>query len=180
LARQRHDLPEEDTPTLKLSAQFLRNTWETCRDGLLAKTDRIHVCPEFSATPRTFQFKIQRPFKSKLGPDAPVLVEPGPIQGTIIYRRDLFLNFDEPSVAVVLDPYQHYFHPNYSRRHGLLCLGELPPGPFPLDVLIENHLFPILSYQNRRPAHPADLEAARYFALDPDAMEGLEPVEPLY
>jgi hypothetical protein len=37
-----------------------------------------------------------------------------------------------------------------------------------------------LSYQNRRPHHPADFEAARYFALDPDAMSGLEPVPPLY
>jgi hypothetical protein len=47
-------------------------------------------------------------------------------------------------------------------------------------TLLENHVYPIVSYQNRQPTHPADIEAARYFALEPAAMQGLEPAPPLY
>jgi hypothetical protein len=62
-----------------------------------------------------------------------------------------------------------------------VCLGELPPSPypFPLDLLLE-HLYTILTYQNYRPSHPLDLEAATYFALESDALAGLEGVQPLY
>ena len=52
--------------------------------------------------------------------------------------------------------------------------------PAVVDNLIENHLYPIITYQNRRPSHPLDQEAARFFAIDPTAMDGLEPAAPLY
>jgi hypothetical protein len=41
-------------------------------------------------------------------------------------------------------------------------------------------MYPIVTYQNRSPAHPLDRAAAEYFAFNPEAMDGLEPVEPLY
>ncbi|HUG92072.1 MAG TPA: hypothetical protein VML55_14630, partial [Planctomycetaceae bacterium] len=174
------DLPDEDTPLGRLTREFFGNNWGTCRDGLLARTQRIRVRPDASPWPRVFQFEIDCPFKRKLGPEHPVELMPGPIRGTILYRPDLFRNPHEPALAVRLPRGQAYFHPNYSRTLGLVCLGDVPPGPFPLDALLENHLYPILSYQNRRPSHPADFESARYFALDPEAMSGLEPVRPLY
>jgi hypothetical protein len=174
---------EAESPTLLLSDQFFASGWESCRDGLLKRTRRIRAWPSLPGPPRVIRFEIDCPFKCKRALDAPVELKPGPIRGTIIYRRDLFAVPDEPLIAVLLDQDQDYFHPNYSRRHGALCLGALTEtnaGPVPLSLLLENHLFPILSYQNRRPAHPADVEAAQYFALNPAAMRGLEPVAPLY
>ena len=107
---------------------------------------------------------------------------PGPIRGTIHYRSDLFVNRADVAIAVQLDLDQALAHPNVSRRHGLVCLGELPatPYPFPLDQLIETILFPLLSYQSYTPSHAMDREAALYFALDPEALAGLQPVPPLY
>ncbi len=180
LLQGQDDLPPADTPLGEMTREFLGNSWKTCRDGLLQRTERIRVVPEPMAAPRMFKFEMELPFKSKRGPDDPITLEPGPIRGMVIYRPDLLANLHLPSVAVRLDPALGYLHPNYSRQHNLICLGDLPPGPFPLDSLLENHIFPILSYQNRRPVHPADIEAAQYFALDPDAMSGLEPVMPLY
>lgn len=143
----------------------------------------MRVLPEHSPTPRMFRFEIDAPYKSKRGGDAPVELVPGPIRGTIHYRPDLFASPTLPHIAVQVDPDLAYFHPNCSRQRGsMICLGEIPVSefPFPLDLLLQNHIYPILTYQNRRPAHPADLEAARYFALDEHAMDGLEPVRPLY
>ncbi len=180
LLEGRDDLPPADTPLGGMTREFLTNTWETCRDGLLQRTGRIRVVPEPLPAPRMFNFEMDLKFKSKLNRDEPITLEPGPIRGMVIYRPDLLANLHLPSVAVRLDPELGYLHPNYSRQHNLICLGDLPAGPFPLDALLENHLYPILSYQNRRPVHPADIEAAQYFALDPDAMSGLEPVLPLY
>ncbi|NUQ63742.1 MAG: hypothetical protein HUU20_14790 [Pirellulales bacterium] len=173
-------LPRDDSPTVELSRRFLVNTWETCRDGLLAKTKRIRVWPDSPIWPQAFRFEVDCPFKAKAGLDASVELRPGPVRGTVFYRHDLYANLRVPSVGVALDPSLDYFHPNFSVRYNLICLGELPRGPFPLDCLLENHLYPILTYQNRRPSHPANFEAAQYFALDPEAMVGLEPVEPLY
>jgi hypothetical protein len=90
------------------------------------------------------------------------------------------MHLDLPAVAVLVERRLGFLHPNYSRRYGILCCGELPGGPIPLDLLFENYIYGIITYQNRRPTDPADVEAARYFALEPDAMEGLENVEPLY
>ncbi len=173
------DLPPANTPVGQHTREFLCNTWETCRSGLLGKTERLRVIPE-GAPPRMFHFELDLPYRQRFLHSQETRLMPGPIRGMVIYRPDLMSNLHLPSVAVRLDPSMGYFHPNFSRAHGIVCLGDLPPGPFPLDGLLEHHLFPILSYQNRRPVHAADEEAARYFATALDAMEGLEPVEPLY
>lgn len=175
-------MPEDDTPIGQLTREFLTNNWENCRRGLLQKTSRIRVTPEPLPAPCVFAFEVDRPYKSKPSPDAPVELKPGPIRGTIYFRPDVFVNDAEPAIAVALDRDQAFFHPNFSRTKGFLCLGELPerPFPFPLDLLLENLIYPIVTYQNYRPVHPFDLEAAEYFASAPEALHGLEPVEPLY
>ena len=178
-----HDGVDDDDPLTRLALEFFANNWAECRDGLLMCTQRIRVWPEFSPAPRAFRFEIDCPYKRKLGPDAPVELMPGPVRGEVIYRRDLLCHDEGPSLVVLIDRDLAYFHPNYSRAQGFLCIGDeknLPPGPMPLGRFLENHVFPIVSYQNRRTTHPADIEAARYFALEPSAMSGLEPVEPLY
>jgi hypothetical protein len=183
VALDRDDLPEEDSPLGKLAREFFANNWAICRDGLLRRTTKIRVRPEPDPAPRVFRFEIFTRYKRKFDTSSVVELMPGPARGRILYRADMFENPEPPTVAVLLDRDQGFFHPNYSRKHGVLCIGDernLPPGPLPLDVLLENHIYPIVSYQNRRPAHPADVEAAMYFAQDPTAMEGLEPVEPLY
>jgi hypothetical protein len=176
------ELPDEDTPLGKLTRQFFANNWRNCQEGLLRKTNRIRVWPEPSPAPRTFRFEIDCPYKRQCRPEAPVELVPGPIRGTVYYRPDIFANIDDPPIAVALDRDQSLLHPNCSREKGFICLGELPPTPypFPLDLLLENLVYPIVSYQQKRPVHPFDADAARYFALDPDAMQGLEPAVPLY
>jgi len=170
---------DEDTPTVKAAADFFKNNYEHTRDGLLAKTNKIRVEPEQSPAPRVFHFHISRPYKRKEGLLEPVELVPGPIRGTIYYRNDLFEPGNNgPVVAVALQD-RGLFHPNFSRRYGLLCLGDLPPGPVALDHLL-THLYCILCYQNLRVTDPADAEAATYFGTDPEAMSGLEKVEPLY
>lgn len=182
MAASTDDLPDPNTPLGRMTREFLIHNWEECRDGLLTKTDRIRVRPDRMPAPRTFEFEMDLPYKRKPGRAALVELSRGPIRGLVIYRPDLLANLHEPGVAVRLDPSMDFFHPNFSREMHLLCLGSTTDfqGPIPLDVLLANHLYPVLSYQNRRPHHPACLEAARYFALEPDAMTGLEPVEPLY
>ena len=182
LAANHDDLPDPDTPLGMLTREFLVNTYENALAGLLSKTKRIRVIPEPAPTPRIFHFEMDLPYKRKFGPDAPVELMPGPIRGAIIYRPDMFANLLEPSVAVRLDPSLGYFHSNYSRRHNLVCLGDTTEfrGPIDLEILLESHLYPILSYQNRRPHHTADVEASQYFAFHDDAMNGLEPVPQLY
>jgi hypothetical protein len=185
LAVSRDEGPlEEDTPAARVTREFLANNWARARDGLLAKTRRIEVQPEMSAAPRVFHFAIHRPYKRKAA-DGSVELVPGPIFGTVFYRHDLFTCDDDvPTVAVALHD-RATFHANFSRRYGLLCLGAVDElggaggGPIPLDRLLE-HVYRIMSYANFRVTHPADPEAARYFATDPDALRGLEHVEPLY
>jgi hypothetical protein len=131
-------------------------------------------------TPSSFGFEIDRPYKRRATPDGPVELAPGPLRGTIMYRANLFAaSPDEPTVVVLIDRQCRFHHPNFSPRFGAICLGDLPHGPIALDALLL-HVFSIVSYQNRNPLHPADIDAAHYFALDPNAMSGLEPVEPLY
>lgn len=175
-------MPEEDTPVGKITRQFFANNWRNCQEGLLSKTRRVRVWPEPSPAPRAFRFEVDAPFKRKQVATGQVELMPGPIRGHVYYRPDLFMSIEHPAVAVTLDRDQSLLHPNYSRERGLICLGELPPYPypFPLDLLLANIVYPIISYQQMRPVHPFDLEAARYFALDPDAMQGLEPALPLY
>ena len=173
-------LPDEDTPIGMLTREFFANNWTNCREGLLKKSVRVRVLPEPLPFPRIFKFEFDCPFKAKMGPDAPVELYPGPVRGTASYRPDILTASEVPPVVVALDVDQAFFHPNYSRRKGFLCLGELPRVALPLDLLLENIVYPIVTYQNRRPAHAFDQEAAAYFALYPDAMTGLEPAEPLY
>lgn len=173
----------DDSPLALVTAEFFANNWADACDGILQKTRLLRMYPEWAAAPRAFRFELDRPYKRKTGPAAPVELCPGPIHGMIRYRADLFASPGLPYIAVQIDPTLSFFHPNCSRQRGsLVCLGELPESmfPYPLDLLIETRLYPILTYQDRRPSHPFDLEAAQWFALNPEAMEGLEPVPPLY
>lgn len=172
--------PEEDTPLDRMTREFFENNWNASRDGLLARTGKIRVVPEPSPAPRCFRFEMATPYKRKHG-DEPVELAPGPVRGEIRYHPHVLELNDPatPSIVVSLDPDLDYFHPNYSRRYGLVCLGDLPSGPFPLDALLE-HLYSILSYANWRSFHPADLVAAHYFATDPSALDGVGDPAPLY
>ena len=171
------------SPLEMIAQEFFANNWAEFADGLLQKTSLLRVTPEWSAAPCAFRFELDRPYKRKTGPEAPVELMPGPIRGVIRYRTDLFMNQTMPYIAVQIDPDLAYYHPNCSRqRASLVCLGTLPDNLFPytLELLFETRLYPILTYQDHKPSDPFDLEAARYFALHPEAMDGLEPVEPLY
>lgn len=177
-------LPDPNTDLGRVTREFFANNWQTCRDGLLAHASKVRVWPrpQDSSSPHWFRFEIDRPYKRRKSIHSPIEIVAGPVRGRLWYRPDLFKCMDSPVIAVALDREQAFFHPNCSRKSGAVCLGSLPksPYPFPLDLLLENVLFPIISYVQRRPSDPFDLEAAAYFALAPDAMQGLEPVEPLY
>lgn len=185
-ASRRSELFEEDTPVARVTRQFFSNTWRAAKEGWLSRTRMIEVIPELSAAPRVFHFTLHRPYKRRRAGQAAVALVPGPICGIIYYREDLFLQDDDevPTVAVVLHD-RALLHPNFSRRHGLLCLGAWGAsggglaGPIALSSLLE-HVYRILSYQNMSLFHPADKEAADYFIDNPTAMEGLRPVPPLY
>lgn len=170
-----------DPALRELSESFFRSSWQRAQDELLSRTTRLRVVPAPTPWPTLFRFELDRPYKRKPWPDGPVELASGPIRGVIVYRPDILTAVgDEPSILVLIDPDLEFFHPNCNRaRSSAVCLGELPPGPFELTHLLE-HLYGILTYENRTPTHPADLEAAVYFACDPEAMEGLLPVEPLY
>jgi len=180
LADRSNSTAEEDTPAALLVREFLKNSWNRCEE-LLGKCRVLRVRPELALG--VFGFEIDCPYRRKRHSGDSVELMLGPVRGRIHYRLDMFANPGQPYIAVQIDSELAYFHPNCSRQRGsLLCLGEIPPSAFPfgLDLLVETHLYPIVTYQNRRPAHPCDEEAARYFALAPEAMEGLEPVKPLY
>lgn len=166
-----------NTPTARLSAEFFRHNWENVQP-LLASTTRLRLRPQ-SASARTFDFELDVPFKRQRHPAAPIDVAPGPIRGSIVYRADVYTAGDEPVVGVLIDPTQGLLHANYSRLHGVLCLGHLPAGPFPLDALLE-HLYTILTYQNLSLVDPADADAANYFASDPHARDGIPAAAPLW
>ena len=137
---RRDELPDEDEPLGRLAREFFVSNWQQCRDGLLSKTTRIRVMPEPSPVPRAFRFEIDCPYKRKRDADAPVELMPGPVRGQVLYRSDLFQDPEGPCVAVLIDPDLAYFHPNYSRTRQYLCigdLGDLPPGPIPLDRLLQ-------------------------------------------
>jgi hypothetical protein len=182
LAELGDGMPGEDSPLGMLTWQFFDNNWKQCKEGLVRKTSKIHIWPALAQSPRIFKFEIECAYKRKRNRDAPVELMPGPVRGTVFYRPDVFTNTDDPAVAVALDQDQAFYHPNHSSINGFICLGELPtnPYPFPLDQLMEDVIYPLVTYQSRRPVHPLDLDAAHYFALDPDAMQGLEPPQPLY
>ena len=171
-------LPDPSTAEGRSTREFFANNWEEAREGLLSRTQRVRVRPLPGTGPRSFSYEFDRPYKRKL-PEGMVELAPGPVTGTIRYRPNV-LNPDpgSRSVMVFVDS-DRFYHPNYARSHGVLCIGDIPPGPFPLEALIE-HVYGIVSYQNMDSANPADPEAVRYFSTDPDALEGLTDVEPLY
>lgn len=167
-----------DTPIARLTAEFLHNNWANAQ-ALLAKAPRLRVRPQSPAL-RAFDFEFDVAFKRQRQEGGTIDVAPGPIRGRIAYRSDVFTATpDEPVVGVMIDPRAGLLHPNYSRRHGVLCLGHMPAGPLPLDHLLE-HLYGILTYQNVSASDAADPGAAVYFANDQDARAGLPPVAPLW
>lgn len=172
-------LLDEDTPLARATIEFLTNNWIQAQSGLLAKTKKIEVHPESLPAPRVFNFQMFCPYKRKEFSEAPIELFPGPLRGKIYYRFDLLSPSDDAPAVVVAIEDRSFFHPNFSRRHGLLCIGHWPPGPIMLEDLLQ-HIYRIVTYQNLRVMHPADGEAATFFATDPDAMRGLEEVKPLY
>lgn len=170
------DVP--DTPSARLSAEFFQHNWASVQP-LLAKAPRLRLHPR-SATPRILDFELDVAFKRQLRPAGPIDLAAGPLCGTIVYAADLFCGAaTQPLVTVLIDPALGLLHPNFSRLHGVLCLGHLPPGPFPLDALLE-HLYTILTYQNVSAADPADAGAAVWYANDPHPRAGLPPTRPLW
>jgi hypothetical protein len=174
------DLPDPATPAGRLTAEFFESNWQSASEGLLSRTDKIRIDPQPMPTPYIFRFEMDVRFKTKRAPDGPVELCDGPLLGTLRYRTDLFTcGPDDPSFVVMIDTDQALYHPNHSRRHGLLCCGGVSPGPFPLELLLQ-HLYSIVSYGHWSVTDPADPEAAAYFARDPDAMSGLQHTEPLF
>ena len=171
-------LPDPSTGEGRATRDFFANNWEKAREGLLSRTQRVRVRPLPGAGPRSFSFEFDRPYKCKR-PEGMVELVPGPVSGTIRYRPNVLTPDPGSRSVVVFIDSDRFYHPNYSRSHGVLCIGDFPPGPFPLEALIE-HLYGIVSYQNMDSTNPADWEAVRYFGTDPDALEGLTDVEPLY
>jgi hypothetical protein len=171
-------LPDPSTDEGRATRAFFANNWEEAREGLLSRTRRVRVRPLPGTGPRSFSYEVDRPYKCKR-PQGIVELAPGPVSGTIRYRPNVLApDPGSHSVLVFVDS-DGFYHPNYSRKHGVLCIGDIPPGPFPLEALIE-HLYSIISYQNMDSTNPWDLEAVRYFGTDPDALKGLTEVEPLY
>ena len=171
-------LPDRSTPIGETTWDFFENSWRNAQH-LLQRSSVLKVEPHRDEAPHIFRFAIDRPYKSKTE-SGTVDITPGPIEGTIYYRSDIF---DGPpgqsAIAVALRNDPPLLHPNHNRQLGLLCLGRLPEGPFELESLLL-HLYSILSYQNLSTVDLADPEAAAYFASEADAMRGLEHVEPLY
>jgi len=185
-ASQRTGWLEEDTPLALATQEFFRNNWQQAQSGLLSRTRLFEVTPEDSPVPRVFHFILHRPYKRQVSPQSAITLAAGPICGVLYYREDLLSPAEEdvPTVAVMLHD-RSLIHPNFNRRHGLLCLGSWGSesgglaGPVFLGRLLE-HLYRILSYQNISVLHPADVDAATYFATERTALDGLRPVRPLY
>ncbi len=174
---------EADSPLAEIAHEFFTNNWNGFRDGLLERSNIMRVRPLQPVAPTTFYFEFDRPYKCHSPGSDSIEIKAGPIRGTIWYRPNLFEDPEQNYIAVQVDPELHYFHPNCAARYGsMICLGRLPavPFPLPLDMLIENHLYPILTYQNMAPTDSLNRDAAIYFALAANPMEGLLPVPPLY
>ena len=173
-------LPDRDTPIGALTHDFFTNNWANAQ-ALLARSKCLRVFREPSPAPHVFGFEFDRPYKRKRSELGIVVLAPGPIRGFLCYATDPFTADPAlPAAVVFIESDGGFFHPNYSHRMGgVLCLGNLPAGPQPLDFLLE-HIYRIVTYQNRSTSSALDSEAARYFAEDPHALDGLVPVEPLY
>ena len=171
-------LPDPSTPEGQATLEYFKNNWDEAQNGLLARTEVVRVTPLPGMGPRSFRYEFDCHYKRKR-PDGMVELASGPVSGTIRYRPNIFTpDPGSRSIVVSVDSDQFY-HPNFSRQHGILCIGNFPPGPFPLDSLIE-HVYSIVSYQNMDSDDPFDAEAVRYFGTDPNALDGLSDVRPLY
>ncbi len=171
-------LPDPSTQEGQATLEFFANNWERAQSGLLARTELVRVRPLPVTGPRSFFYEFDRPYKSK-DPQGMVELVSGPITGTIRYRPNIFTPPPGSRSIVVSVDSDRFYHPNFNRKHGVLCIGDIAPGPFPLEPLIE-HLYSIISYQNMVSDNPMDSEAVRYFGTDPDALKGLSEVQPLY
>jgi hypothetical protein len=171
-------LPDPTTDEGQATLDFFANNWSEASDGLLSRTRQVRVQPLPGAGPRSFSFEFDRPYKRKQ-PGGLVELVPGPVRGRILYRPNVLAPDPGSRSVVVFIDSDGFYHPNYSRMHGILCVGDIPPGPYPLEALIE-HVYSIVSYQNMDSMNPADHEAVRYFGTDPDALDGLTDVQPLY
>ena len=171
-------LPDPSTLEGRATRDFFVNNWREAREGLLSHTDIVRARPLGAGVPRSFSFEIHRPFKRKL-PQGMVELAPGPVTGTIRYHPNVLRPDPGARSVVVFVNSEGFYHPNFSRSHGVLCIGEVPPGPFPLKALLE-HVYSIVSYQNVDSTNPLDHEAVRYFGTEPDALDGLTDVHPLY
>ena len=171
--------PDPSSSEGRAAWDFFENNWRQARDGLLSRTERIRVRPlPTRAPPTAFSFEVDRPYKRKRA-DGMVVLEPGPVCGTIFYRTDVLTAPRNSPPACVFLSSKGFYHPNFSRSLGVLCLGPLPGGPFPLDALLL-HLYAIVSYQHLGTNDPLDADALRYFSREPDAFEGIADVPRLY
>ena len=169
-----------EVPLGELERDFFVHSW-CCGRGLRDRSERLRLEPMMPGpAPTAFSFEIDCLYKRRAAIDEPVELVDSTLSGRILYRPDPFDGDpDTPVTLVLIDPRHGLWHPNYSRRHGLLCVGNLPPGPTPLDDLLQ-HVYSIVTYQNRSTRDPADPDAAVWFATEPDALVGLEHVEPLF
>jgi hypothetical protein len=171
-------LPPEDSPIGRATREFFANSWEDAQE-FLAKTRKVRVVPRSLPAPNAFRFEMDCRYKRK-PPGGSVELVDGTLSGSIHYRSDLLLAPQgEPAMLVRIRRDPALLHPNFSRAFGILCLGDVPPGPFLLSDLIE-HVYSILTFQNFSNADAADAEAALFFSRAPDAFDGLFPADPLY
>jgi hypothetical protein len=171
-------LPDLSDPVGPAVRSFFSNNWRSAREGLLARTTVVRVTPLPPEGPRVFCFEIDRPYKRKLA-SGQVVLDEGPIEGLISYQSTVLNPPAGVHPILVFVTSEGFYHPNFGRQHSVLCLGDLPRGPFPLDALVE-HVYGIVTYQNVDVHHALDREAASYFARDPLAFEGLDDVPTLY
>ena len=171
-------LADPTEPEGRSTRAYFSNNWLAARDGLLAKTDRIRVEPLPPEGPRSFSFEMDLPYKRKTA-SGQVELDPGPIRGLVTYHASILTPPPETRSIVAFVLSDGFYHPHHSRAHKVLCLGDLPPGPYPLDALLE-HIYSIASFQNFELTRPLDEDAAVYFASDPHAFEGLGNVPALY
>ncbi len=159
---------------------FFMHSWLRGRE-VRDRSDRLRLEPLTPGpAPTAFSFEVDCRYKRRMALDQPVELVDDTLSGRILYRSDpVDGDPDTSSVLVLIDPRHGFWHPNFSRRHGILCVGDLPAGAIPLDDLLQ-HVYSIITYQNRSTRDPADPVAAAWFASEPDALVGLEHVEPLF
>jgi hypothetical protein len=172
------ELPHPSDPLGRQVREYFANNWREARERLLDRTQVIEVEPLPPEGPRSFSFVIHRPYR-KRHPSGEVTLEPGPVEGTICYHANVLRPPRDAQSVVVFISTPGFWHVNHSRRHRVLCLGDMPRDPLPLASLLE-HIYGIVAYQNMGFDSPLDRDAARYFLTNPNAMDGLRPVHPLY